>query len=215
MTCRKGLFLFLLVALVGVPSARAQHEFEVTPLGGFKFGGNIQLPPGTSSNSDYLPIKNSADYGAAFDYSIWPNFQAEFMFLHQPTDIDEHFITGGQSFLTSADLNSYAFNFAYNLKPSEAKLKPFISAGLGFTNWRPTSVLPVSSNTFSYNIGGGVKYFFTDHVGLRAEVRWIPSRTTTQPEQYCDPFYGFCSTVPVSSHAQQGAVNGGIIFRFR
>ena len=212
MTSRKGLFLFLLVLLVGAPRARAQHEFEVTPFGGFKFGGTIQLPS-SSTNTNYLPIENSADYGGDFDYSIWPNFQGEFMFVHQPTDIDEHFITGGQSFLTSASINNYEFNFAYDLKSPEAKMKPFISAGLGFTNWRPTSILPVNSNTFSYNIGGGVKYFFTDHVGLRAEVRWIPSRTTSEPALECG-YYG-CGTVLVSSHAQQGMVNGGIIFRFR
>jgi opacity protein-like surface antigen len=213
MTSRKGLFLFLLVGLVGVPSARAQHEFEITPMGGVKFGGNIQIPGGGTGNVTNLPIQSSADYGAAFDYSLWPNFQPEFIWLHQPTNINEAFITGGQSFLTSANIDSFQFNVAYDLKPPEAKMKPFISAGIGFTHWHPTSILPVSPNTFSYNIGGGVKYFFTDHVGVRAEVRWLPSRTTTQLTTECS-FYG-CGTFPVSSHAQQGAANLGIIFRFR
>jgi opacity protein-like surface antigen len=213
MTWRKGLFLFVLFSLVGVPSARAQHEFEVTPFGGVKFGGNIAIPSGSSSDVENLPIQNSVDYGANFDYSLWPNFQAEFMFDHQPTNVDEHFITGGQAFLTSADIDNYEFNVAYNLKSPDAKMKPFISAGLGFAHWRPTSVLPVSPNTFSYDIGGGVKYFFTDHVGVRAEIRWIPARTTTQLALECS-FYG-CGDVPVSSHAEQGAANVGIIFRFR
>jgi opacity protein-like surface antigen len=215
MTWRKGLFLLLLFSFVGVSSARAQHEFEVTPMGGLKFGGSIQLPTGNASGADYLPIRTSANYGAAFDYSIWPNFQAEFQFLHQPTDVDQHFPGVGSSFLTSASVDSFLFGIAYNFKAPDAKMKPFISAGLGFTRWRPTDILPVDSHTFTYTIGGGVKYFITDHIGLRGEIRWIPSRTTTEPAQYCDPFYGFCSTYLAYSHAEQGALNGGIIFRFR
>jgi opacity protein-like surface antigen len=213
MTWRKALFLLLLFSFVGVSSARAQHEFEITPTGGLKFGGNIELGPNSSNGADYLPIKTSPNYGIDFDYSIWPNFQAEFMYLHQPTDVDQHFPGAGQAYLTSADIDNYEFNVAYNFKPPDARMKPFISAGLGFTHWRPTSVLPVDSHTFSYNIGGGVKYFFTSHVGLRAEVRWIPSRTTPQLAEYCSIYYG-CGTSLVYSHAQQGAVNGGIILRF-
>lgn len=213
MTWRKGLFLLLLLSFVGVSSARAQHEFEITPFGGLRFGGNISLGSGSTNGADYLPISAGPNYGLDVDYSIWPNFQAGFMFSHQATNVDEHFPGVGSTFLTSADIDNYQFNVAYNLKSPDANLKPFITGGLGFTHWRPTSILPVASNTFSYNLGGGVKYFINSHVGLRAEIRWMPSRTTPQEAEECS-FYG-CGTVLVYSHAQQGAVNGGIIFRFR
>lgn len=223
MSCRKTLLVALLLTLFAVPGAFAQgfgqgfgqHEFEITPFGGYKFGGNISLPPGTASPYDYLPIRSSVDYGIFASYSIWPNFQAEFQFNHQPTSIYGHEIaTGTQVYQTSADLNMYQFGFAYNFKPSDSKLKPFIGAGLGFTNWKPYAQLPVSSNTFSYNIGGGVKYFLTDHIGVRVDVRWSPSRTTTSEQEFCDYYFGYCGTEPVSSHAQQGQVNVGLIFRF-
>lgn len=212
MPYRKALLAVILLSFFAVPGAFAQHEFEITPFGGYKFGGKIDLP--SNPTYDYLPIESSADYGIEGDYSIWPNFQAEFQFDHQPTNLDAHQIATGTSFdLTSADINMYQFDVAYNLKPTDAKLKPFIDAGLGWTQWKPSADLPFSK-TFSYNIGGGVKYFFSDHVGVRLDVRWSPSRTTTQNEEYCDPFYGFCGTVPVSAHAQQGQVNVGLIFRF-
>ncbi|HTU35195.1 MAG TPA: outer membrane beta-barrel protein [Candidatus Acidoferrum sp.] len=222
MPCRKTLLVALLLTLFAVPGAFAQgfgqgfgqHEFEITPFGGYKFGGKIDIPPDTNSAYDYLPIESSPDYGIDADYSIWPNFQAEFQFNHQPTDIDAHeFATGTSVLLTSSDINMYQFGFAYNLKSPDAKLKPFFGAGLGFTQWRPSAALPFS-HTFSYNLGGGVKYFFSSHVGVRLDVRYSPSRTTTQNEEFCDPFYGFCGTEPVSSHAEQGQVNVGLIFRF-
>jgi hypothetical protein len=212
--CSVFVVVFLSSFLI-VPSARAQHEIEITPFAGYKFGGQIDIPTGTSSAVDYLPIKSSYDYGLDAAYSIWPNFQAEFMWDHQPTNINEHFpANDSQTFLTSSDIDMFQFDVVYNLKPPDARLKPFIAAGLGFTHWRPSSALPVPSNTFSYNIGGGVKYFFSPHVGLRLDVRWLPSRTTQQLGEACD-FYGFCGPTPVSAHAEQGAVNGGIIFRFR
>jgi opacity protein-like surface antigen len=223
MSCRKALFLAFFLSLLVAPGAFAQfsfsqHEFEITPFGGYKFGGNIQVP--TSPIYDYLPIQSSVDYGLEADYSIWPNFQAEFQFDHQPTDIDGHvYDTGTQVFLTDADINMYQFDFSYNFKSTDAKLKPFIDAGIGWTQWKPggttqsTSANLPFSKTFSYNLGGGVKYFFSSHVGLRLDVRWSPSRTTTQDEEYCS-FY-FCGEVPVASHAEQGQVNVGLIFRFR
>src|SRR5690348_6585656 len=98
MSWRNALFVALLFSLVAAPGAFAQHEFEITPFGGYKFGGRIDLPPNTTCTGgggcpfDYLPIKSSVDYGLEADYSIWPNFQAEFQFNHQPTEVDGHLI---------------------------------------------------------------------------------------------------------------------------
>jgi Outer membrane protein beta-barrel domain len=214
MPYRKALFVVILFSFFAVPGAFAQHEFEITPFGGYKLGGNISLPPGTPSPYDNLPIKSSVDYGLEGDYSIWPNFQAEFQFDHQPTDIDAHsYATNTQTLLTSADINMYQFDVAYNFKPTDAKLKPFFDAGIGWTQWKPASLLPVDSKTFSYNVGGGVKYFFSSHFGLRLDARWSPSRTTVSPQEYCD-YFGYCGQYPAYAHAEQFQINGGLIFRF-
>jgi opacity protein-like surface antigen len=210
MSSQKVLFLFLFAMLV-VPAAHAQHEFEVTPFGGSRFGGVIDV---NTNSVDYLPIKSSWNYGVIGDYTIWPQFQAEFEFNHQPTTLDQHVIaTDQRQFLTSADLDMYQFGFNFSLKPPDAKLQPFIVAGVGFTHFKADDELPFS-NRFSYNLGLGAKYFFSQHVGVRAEARWSPSRTTQQDETFFDPYFGY-ETVAVSSHAEQGQANVGIIFRFR
>ncbi|HEX5424619.1 MAG TPA: outer membrane beta-barrel protein [Candidatus Acidoferrales bacterium] len=224
MSCRKTLLVAFLLALFAVPGAFAQggfgqgmsqHEFEITPFGGYKLGGKIDLPPGTSSPFDYLPIKSSVDYGLEADYSLFPNLQAEFQFNHQPTDVDGHLIAiGGDVPLTSASINMYQFGFIYDLKPTDAKLKPFFGAGLGFTTWKPYSQLPVDSKTFSYNVGGGVKYFFNKYLGVRFDARWSPSRTTVSQQQFCDYYFGYCGVTPVYAHAEQFQLNGGLILRF-
>jgi len=213
------LFLFLF-SIVGVSKAQAQHEFEVTPFAGARFGGVIDFANSTTafnSDVDYLTIKSSLNYGIIADYSLFqsfPNFQLEFMYNHQPTELGQHnFITDTRSDLTSADVDLYQWGFSYTFRDPSAKIRPYVVGGLGFTHFNSGGYLPFS-NRFSYNLGIGARYFFTRHVGLRLEGRWAPTRTTTAVEEYYDPFFG-PQLIGVSNHAEQGEANLGLIFRFR
>src|SRR5579875_3275597 len=134
MASTRVLFLgFLTLFLFAVP-ARAQHEFELTPFGGVRFGGAIDL---NTSSVDYLPIKNSWNYGIIADYTLLPRLQAEFQFNHQPTSVEQHVIKyNSTEHLSSADIDMYQFGFNVALKPPSAILQPFIVGGLGFTNFR-------------------------------------------------------------------------------
>jgi opacity protein-like surface antigen len=216
MAWRKILLFVFLFSIVGVSNARAQHEFEITPFGGSRFGGVVDIPSDTTiyqDGVDYYTIKSSWNYGVQADYTIWPQFQAEFMYNHQPTDLDQHnYITGTKQFVTTADVDMYQWGFLFALKPPERKLQPFIVGGLGFTHFNSGGYLPFS-NGFSYNLGVGAKYFFSRHVGVRIEGRWSPSRTTTSPE-LVETFFG-PEEIGVTSHAEQGQANVGLIFRFR
>jgi len=106
----------------------------------------------------------------------------------------------------------YQFDLLYEFLPPEAKLKPFVVAGLGFRHFSTNGTLSFD-NRFSYNFGGGVKYFFTRHVGVRLEARYSPSQTTTSNALFCDPFFG-CFVGTVTNYAQQGQANLGVILRF-
>ncbi|MHB8755402.1 MAG: hypothetical protein ACYC92_10675, partial [Candidatus Acidiferrales bacterium] len=63
-----------------------------------------------------------------------------------------------------------------------------------------------------YNVGGGVKYYFSRYVGLRFDARWLRTRTTPGQGQVCG-FQG-CFVVPITNHANQFPLNLGLIFRF-
>jgi opacity protein-like surface antigen len=219
MAWRKMLVLMFLLSTLGVSSAFAQHEFEVAPFGGTKFGGtidftnSIQTP--SNPNVDYYTIKSSVDYGILADYTLFssiPSLQLEFMWNHQPTDLDQHiYQTNTKEFLTSADLDQYEWGFSYTLRDPSKHIRPYIVGGLGFTHFSSGGYLPFT-NTFAYNLGGGAKYFFNSHIGLRLEARWAPSRTTTGIQEVLTPFG--VETFGVSNHAQQGEANLGLIFRF-
>jgi opacity protein-like surface antigen len=214
--------LFLLVILVcGASRIRAQREYEVTPFFGTRFGGNIDLSQQGNPNVDFLKIKSSEDFGIMGGVSFWGNFQGEFMWNRQPTSLSAHNPNDGTySFVSNMNLDMYQFDVLYQFKSAESKLRgfrPFVVGGLGFSHF---GVQPVNgqqvlgfSNRFSYNLGGGVKYFFTRHFGLRAEARWSPSHTTQGQSVFCDPLFG-CSPAAVANKAEQGQANIGLIYRF-
>lgn len=204
--------MFILIFLLAGGVSTVHAQVEVTPFFGTRFGGKIDFSQ-TSNTVDYVKIKSSENYGATFGYGFWGAFQAEFMWNRQPTSYTAHNTDGTSTFLTNANLDMYQFSMLYPFRDPESKLRPFFVAGLGFTHFGASDVLGFGTR-FSYNIGGGVKYYFNKHVGLRFETRYSPSRTTTGQSTFCDPFFG-CSTVAVSNHAQQGQANLGIIFRFK
>lgn len=202
---------FLSLLAVAASPAHAQHEFEVTPFGGARFGGVVDL---NTPSVDYLPIRSGWNYGVIADYTLWPRVQAEFQFNHQPTSLDQHVIQDDSTErLTSADIDMYQFGFNFGLKSPDARLQPFIVGGMGFTNFKAGDYLPFATR-FSYNLGVGAKYFLTHHFGIRAEARWSPSRTTSRSEIFFDPLFG-PEVVTASNYAEQGQANLGIIFRFR
>jgi opacity protein-like surface antigen len=140
------------------------------------------------------------------------------MWNRQPTSLSSHNPNDNTySFVSNMNFDMYQFDVLYQFLAPGRKLRPFVVGGLGFSHY---GVQPINgqsvlnfSNRFAYNLGGGVKYFFTPHLGVRAEARWSPTHTTSGQSVYCDPFFG-CSPTTVANKAEQGQANIGIIFRF-
>lgn len=204
------IILFLLAG--GASIASAQGNFEVAPYFGGKFGGRVQF---NSPFVDYDKIKSSGDFGVLFGYNVWDTFQAEFMWNRQPTTISAHNLSNNSfSTIGNTNMDMYQFDILYPFRSREAKFRPFFGAGMGWTHFGNGDNLIGFSNRFSYNLGGGVKYFFTQLFGLRLDVRYLATRTTPTTSQQCDPFSGLCFTVQTTAHAKQGEANLGLIFRF-
>ena len=207
--------VFLMCATTAV---QAQRQYEITPFVGSRFGGNIDLSQQGNPNVDYLKIKSSIDYGVMAGVTFWQDFEGEFMWNRQPTSLSSHNPNDGMySYVSSMNFDMYQFDVSYSFLSRERKLRPFVVAGLGFSHYGVPSVNGQSvlgfSNRFAYNLGGGAKYFFNPHWGLRAEARWSPTHTTSGQSVYCDPYYG-CAPTTSANTAQQGQVNLGVIFRF-
>lgn len=212
MLWRKVPVLLLLFAAL-VPCAHAQRDWEITPFFGARFGGKIDV---NTTNVDYLTIRNTYNFGGMVDASLWgDSFMPEFMWNRQPTEINAHSLFDGSlTPIASSNLDMYQFDANYLFRSRESKLRPFIVGGLGFTHFSNIQSLVGFGTKFSYNLGGGVRYYFRDHWGVRLEARWSPSRTTEGVAEECNPFFGFCGPANVANKAEQGQANIGIIYRF-
>lgn len=215
--------LFLLAGLFSAaPSAFAQYHFgysqsrniEITGFGGGRFFGNIDLP-NTGGPYDYLKIDNNYDYGVMGDVDLFGPLQAEFMWSRQPTSLEAHYASiGNFNPAGNVALDNFQWSLLYQLRDSQSKLRPYIAGGIGFTHWENAVAdsLPFT-NTVGFNLGGGVKYYFVKHFGMRLDFRWLPTRTTSQLGYEYD-YFGNPYAVNINNYAQQIQVNGGLIFRF-
>jgi opacity protein-like surface antigen len=185
---------------------------EITPFGGTRFGGVIDANSSQVSNVDYLTIRSGWDYGAMLDVDLFPHAQAEFMWNNQPTVLGAHIPGSGSSRIGEASLDMFQWSLLYQFLQPGSKFQPYAVAGVGFTSYNTNGIIDLG-NEFAYNVGGGVKYFFTPHFGLRLEARYSPSRTTQGYGESCDQF-GDCYTALVNNYAHQGQANLGVIFRF-
>lgn len=197
-------------------------KLEITPFGGYKFGGKINVT-GSSDVEENLLIASNYDYGVIADYSIWPGFQAEFMMTVQPSTLslqDFSSIPPTTTPLTSSTLSTYTWGANYTFR-GDSKLRPFIAGGVGFTHFTninntnpndPDAVYLGFYNKLAYNIGGGVKYYFNPHFGFRFDMRYLATRTTPGTGEECS-FEG-CFDVATTNHANQGETNFGLIIKF-
>jgi opacity protein-like surface antigen len=98
-------------------------------------------------------------------------------------------------------------NVVRNFGAADARLRPFVFAGLGATFFSADDL--ESETKFSFGLGGGIKYFPWKAIGVRGHFRYKP--TTLNDEDaadFCDPF-GFCQ-----GSLQQIEFAGGAVIRF-
>jgi opacity protein-like surface antigen/outer membrane protein OmpA-like peptidoglycan-associated protein len=91
---------------------------------------------------------------------------------------------------------TFGFNPVWNLRPRGSKVQPYLTAGVEGIQFTPTSKAINLANQpdnialygaqalndnlqVGFNVGGGVKWHFTDHLGARFDVRTLFSRNPT------------------------------------
>jgi hypothetical protein len=203
--------LFPLAAI----STNAQERFEVTPFVGYETSASYPVnglsgPAGTDL-INRLRVNDSLAFGTFLDYSLTENAQLEFMWNRNNTSYSAHDILSN-SYISAyhSDIDQYQFGGLYMFRSSAEKLRPYVAASLGFTHDTNSNGTP-NRTEFSYSLGGGVKYYLTRHVGLRGDLRYLPTYGSSSNELYC---YFACYYANVSHYLNRGSFTGGIIFKF-
>ena len=209
----RRLFFFAMSLCFAMP-ALAQGRFELQPFAGYKFGGNIPVECNfcpSDINFIKLDILESMNYGVTFGLNATDNVGLEFMWSRQPTQVQGRLATGLNPRKVDLDLDQFHGNLVFTFRDVEAKLRPFAFGGVGTTRFAGPKQ---TDFRLSFAVGGGVKYFFNQHMGVRLQARYAPTYLySTADGAWCD-WYGFCYISENGHYLQQFDLTGGWIFRF-
>jgi len=160
----KNISLALLLSMALLPaSARAEikaESVEISPFIGYNIFEKRQ-------NLEDRPI-----FGGRLGYNFTEHFGIEAVGEYIHSDVDNKKLTfRRQGQFTSpkndVDITMYHIDLIYHFIPS-ARFNPFIAAGYGAAHYSPD----ISNKNMSVvNFGAGAKYWFTEHIAMRADLR--------------------------------------------
>ena len=161
----------LAVLLMLLPDgANAQGKFELTPFGGYMFGGKMRFYEGD------LKINDNANYGLVLDVEVAPDTKLE-LFWSQMSTTAQFKGYYGYDFLTTDpfDVNVGYIQIGSVRELNYDNIRPFGAFTLGTTYFIPSgntgTVNYQDTWKFSVSLGGGAKIWLSDRVGIRLQGR--------------------------------------------
>jgi hypothetical protein len=210
------LLILLAVSLAGAATASAQLRSGTVELNGFAgylFGGsfgNARNDP----NYDYsyhIDVGNDLNYGGRIGYNFNSLFEVEFEYARTDTNFvrqARHADVPNQDF---GDLGIQYFMGYLTFNFGHGRGVPYFTIGGGAADF-DASLLGGVGQSKTYGtaaIGGGYKYFFNPHFGLRADGR-LYSTALGDRTFICSPGYACTYTNWITNFV----VNGGVVIAF-
>lgn len=205
----------VLCSILSGPGTLQAATLELMPMGGFQFftGKDLAGPVNT-----HLGFDNRATVGLSLGYLFTDNGEIALTWLHSKTtaNIDKTYGNPAEHFDLGVD--QFQADFMYMTRPPP--YQPFALLGLGATHFSAPSDRN-DSTRFSFSVGGGVKWLFNDHVGVRWDARWIPAIVSGDTDLFCSKDGLSCVTTESNSWAahQFPFINsfittGGLLLRY-
>jgi hypothetical protein len=204
----KGVLAALLVGgtiLTAGAGSLSARRVEITPSGGFQFGGVFRL-----LNGD-LRILSSANFGLSAGFHLKENMLLELAYSRQETGMEFEEHPSKEVFdLFNMAIEYYQLGFVYHF--GYGTYVPFGTFSLGTSRFDPYETGTGSEYFFTIGGAGGVKIFISEHIGFRFQARLlIPFQAGS--DLFCRE--GECR-IGVSSGTgiAQGELSGGLVLRF-
>jgi hypothetical protein len=161
---RATLTTALLLATTGVAVAQT---VEITPSVGYRWGGSIFIvdPQGDLD----VEFDNAMSWGTMVDVALHDNIQVEFRYSRQDTNLTRVGNLGATTDLGPLAIDSYQGGVVFVLLEPEERIRPFFAITAGATSYSPEDADRVTKPSVGFGLG--MKTYFTDHIGLRAELR--------------------------------------------
>lgn len=169
----KSIGLIVITLSVIIPSVViAQPKIELTPFGGYQFGGKMRFYEGD------LKIENAPNYGILMDIAVAPDTKLELYWSQMQTSASftPYYGYGYLDTLIKpfdVNINYIQIGGVREAQLDNAKIVPFGAFTLGATYFSPTDNTVNDSWKFSMTLGAGLKIWFSDRVGIRLQGRML------------------------------------------
>ncbi len=173
------LLALLLLPLIPAAAAAQVTRFEITPFAGYRLDGQVDNSAdiGFDHRSD-VQIDEAPTFGLMLDIPFNANWQLELSGSRESTSfsVDKGLLSPSQD-LGDVDLDLFQAGFLFQW--GEGQVSPFVVGTVGLARLDPDFPELDAENYLAGTVGGGVKIFLSDNVGLRLEGRgtWIDLQT--------------------------------------
>jgi opacity protein-like surface antigen len=161
-----------------------QQDFGVTFFAGYLFPGNLKTLDGE------LRIENNINYGLALDIRTTDDLFVEFLYNKADTEVrfkQEYYDTMKTLFNMSIEY----FQAGAHVEVKQGEFSPFAAFTFGATYFKPKDDNFESDWKFSFTVGGGIKYYFTNNIGLRLQCRFLVPIYFSSASIFCNQ--GICN----------------------
>ena len=212
------LLLFVLLYPLTVSSQTANDEqkpikplrFDVTPLIGYRT--IITFPTGQDVQHQGfgLILDAKPSYGVAVGMRLDEEDLIEFRWARQYSYVHLEGAAPSPNERVVLDQFQGDFTHEYILENWSPKARPFVMGSFGAT--RIADGANNSFTRFSFGLGGGIKFYFTRHLGWRIQGEWLP--IVVSPEVGSFVCGGGCVVHLSITAVSQGEIVSGPLFRF-
>jgi len=156
----------------GMASQPLDHKFEITPFGGYSwtFARRVTFGYPESVTGD-LDIEDSPFWGVEVDVTLQPGAQLVLLYSRQDSELTFKSTPGGiKRDITGMSVEYFQIGGLGGVK--QGPTLPFGMITLGATRYGYKDLLAADDTwKFSMILGFGAKYYPTQRIGLRAQVR--------------------------------------------
>lgn len=190
----------VLIVLAAAP-VWAQRS-EVALLAGYTTAGGIDNRAPTLED---LEIADGLAWGLQAGHFFGPHLGVEATWTRQESGLA---FAQGTDVVELFDVNvdQVLGSVAYRFGGEDARLRPFVLAGLGATFFSADDL--DGETKFAWTVGAGLKWTPTRRVGARLQAQYIPTLLSDEEADFCDPF-GFCQ-----GSLQQFQFTAGVVVAF-
>ncbi len=204
---RVAIALVCVLATIATPTkAKQPLNVEITPLIGYRFGGNFDTTSEKVHNK--IELSEETSYGFLTAWSFDRKRQGEFLISHYNTSFSQ-----ADDFAASD--TSLSITYAHlggNVPISDGLVPVYITGGFGLTHLSPNDDQLSDETRFSVNVGLATKIKLSQRVSLRLDSRLYGTFFNTDSAIFCD--VKTCAMYISSDIWFQTEVNAGITYRF-